>query len=223
MNAPERLGLPDALATLSICYAPLIDKHRRAGRHATHDALGARSGLSAGGSHPAPAKRSVATIRRADPDCAARCDVRRIAARLAGAGECSARDSDDRAARSRNAAAGAARPQARHPHGAAWPARHFAATSVEPHARILTDPHRRRSTPAEGRPRTARAAPNAVRRMPFVTTGVRRVVDLDEAYERGAMASVGWPIDDTEQRPNCRLRPDQGNLMDLLRVASEAT
>ena len=30
MNAPERLGLPDALATLSICYAPLIDKHRRA-------------------------------------------------------------------------------------------------------------------------------------------------------------------------------------------------
>ena len=30
MNAPERIGLPDALATLSICYAPLIDKHRRA-------------------------------------------------------------------------------------------------------------------------------------------------------------------------------------------------
>ena len=26
MNAPERIGLPDALATLSICYAPLIDK-----------------------------------------------------------------------------------------------------------------------------------------------------------------------------------------------------
>ena len=30
MNAPERLRPPDALATLSICYAPLIDKHRRA-------------------------------------------------------------------------------------------------------------------------------------------------------------------------------------------------
>ncbi|MCU0769614.1 MAG: hypothetical protein MUD07_09705, partial [Burkholderiaceae bacterium] len=30
MNAPERIGLPDALAALSICYAPLIDKHRRA-------------------------------------------------------------------------------------------------------------------------------------------------------------------------------------------------
>ena len=41
------------------------------------------------------------------------------------------------------------------------------------------------------------------------------MADLDEAYQRGAMASVGWPIDDTEQRPNCRLRPDQGNLLEL--------
>jgi EAL and modified HD-GYP domain-containing signal transduction protein len=57
--------------------------------------------------------------------------------------------------------------------------------------------------------------------MPFVTTGVRRVADIDEAYQRGAMASVGWPMDDTEQRPNCRLRPDQGNLLELLRVASD--
>src|SRR4029453_19405892 len=69
--------------------------------------------------------------------------------------------------------------------------------------------------------RTRRAPPNAVRRMPFVTTGVRRVVDLDEAYQRGAMASVGWPIDDPEQVPNFRLKADQGNLMELLRVASE--
>src|SRR4029453_573969 len=30
MNAPERLGPPEALATLSICYAPMIEKHRRA-------------------------------------------------------------------------------------------------------------------------------------------------------------------------------------------------
>jgi EAL and modified HD-GYP domain-containing signal transduction protein len=69
--------------------------------------------------------------------------------------------------------------------------------------------------------RTRRAPPNAIRRMPFVTTGVRRVADLDEAYQRGAMASVGWPIDDTEQRPNQRLKPDQSNLLELLRMASD--
>ena len=133
MNAPERLGLPDALATLSICYAPLIDKHRRA--------IGTRlTMLSARNPDYLPIghilrqlNSSVATIRRADPVAPldatfdeSLLDWQAPANALLEIPTIALRDPD--------AAAGAARPPARHPHGAARPTRRSAATGVDSRA-----------------------------------------------------------------------------------------
>ena len=220
MNAPERLGLPDALATLSICYAPLIDKHRRA--------VGTRlTMLSARNPDYLPVGHILRQLNTVWPQSDAPIliapldatfdesllDWRAPANALLEIPTIALRDPEmqrlvQRARRRGIRMALRGRPDVPLPP---------ALTACFEYSLIHIAEDRRRLK--DGRAR--RAPPNAVRRMPFVTTGVRRVVDLDEAYERGAMASVGWPIDDTEQRPNCRLRPDQGNLMELLRVASE--
>ncbi len=220
MNAPERLGLPDALATLSICYAPLIDKHRRA--------VGTRlTMLSARNPDYLPVGHILRQLNAVWPQSDAPIliapldatfdesllDWRAPANALLEIPTIALRDPEmqrlvQRARRRGIRMALRGRPDVPLPP---------ALTACFEYSLIHIAEDRRRLK--DGRAR--RAPPNAVRRMPFVTTGVRRVVDLDEAYERGAMASVGWPIDDTEQRPNCRLRPDQGNLMELLRVASE--
>ncbi|HTN48644.1 MAG TPA: HDOD domain-containing protein [Burkholderiaceae bacterium] len=220
MNAPERLGLPDALATLSICYAPLIDKHRRAiGTRLTM--LSARSPDYLPVGHILQQLNTVwaesdASVLIAPLDATfddSLLDWQAPANALLEVAAIALRDPDmqrlvQRARRRGIRMALRGRPDVPLPP---------ALTACFEYSLIHIAEDRRRLK--DGRAR--RAPPNAVRRMPFITTGVRRVVDLDEAYERGAMASVGWPIGDTEQRPNCRLRPDQGNLMELLRVASE--
>jgi EAL and modified HD-GYP domain-containing signal transduction protein len=220
MNAPERIGLPDALATLSICYAPLIDKHRRAiGTRLTMLSAKAPGYLPVGHildqlNHIWPEGDASVLIAPLDatfddslltwaPPANALLEIATI----------SLRDPDmqrlvQRAFRQDIRMVLRGRPDVPLPP---------ALTACFEYSLIHVSEDRRRLKDGRTRP----APPNAVRRMPFVTTGVRRVADLDEAYQRGAMASVGWPIDDTEQRPNCRLKPDQGNLMELLRVASE--
>ena len=220
MNAPERLGLPDALATLSICYAPLIDKHRRA--------IGTRLTML---SAKAPGYLPVGHIleqlneiwpRSESPVLIAPLDASFDDSLLGWSAPGNAlleiptialRDPDMQQLVQRAHRRGIRMVLRGRPDVPLPPA----LTSCFEYSLIHISEDRRRLKDGRMRP----APPNAVRRMPFVTTGVRRVVDLDEAYQRGAMASVGWPIDDTEQRPNCKLRPDQGNLMDLLRVASE--
>jgi EAL and modified HD-GYP domain-containing signal transduction protein len=47
------------------------------------------------------------------------------------------------------------------------------------------------------------------RRIPFIITGVQTVADVDAAYERGAAASVGWPLDDVSQKSARPLQPGQ--------------
>jgi len=220
MNAPECLGLPDALATLSICYAPLIDKNRRA--------IGTRlTMLSAKAPGYLPIGHILDQLNEIWPDAEAPVLIAPLDAAfdeslLGWAAPANAllevptialRDPElqqlvQRAYRRGIRMVLRGRPDVPLPP---------ALTSCFEYSLIHISEDRRRLKDGSAR----RAPPNAVRRMPFVTTGVRRVVDLDEAYQRGAMASVGWPIDDTEQRPNCKLRPDQGNLMDLLRAASE--
>jgi EAL and modified HD-GYP domain-containing signal transduction protein len=220
MNAPERLGLPDALATLSICYAPLIDKHRRA--------IGTRlTMLSAKAPGYLPVGHILEQLNEIWPEADASVLIAPLDATfdeslLAWSPPANAllevptialRDPEMQQLVQRAFRRGLRMVLRGRPDVPLPPA----LTSCFEYSLIHISEDRRRLKDGRMRP----APPNAVRRMPFVTTGVRRVVDLDEAYQRGAMASVGWPIDDTEQRPNCRLRPDQGNLMDLLRVASE--
>ena len=220
MNAPERLGLPDALATLSICYAPLIDKHRRA--------IGTRlTMLSARAPGYLPVGHILEQLNEIWPESDASVLIAPLDATfddslLTWSAPANAlleiptvalRDPEMQQLVQRAFRRGLRMVLRGRPDVPLPPA----LTSCFEYSLIHVSEDRRRLKDGRMRP----APPNAVRRMPFVTTGVRRVVDLDEAYQRGAMASVGWPIDDTEQRPNCRLRPDQGNLMDLLRVASE--
>jgi len=220
MNAPERIGLPDALATLSICYAPLIDKHRRA--------VGTRlTMLSARAPDYLPVGHILEQLNEVWPEADASVLIAPLDATfddslltwrappnaLLEVPTIALRDPDlqrlvQRAWRKGIRMVLRGRPDVPLPP---------ALVACFEYSLIHVSEDRRRLKDGRARP----APPNAVRRMPFVTTGVRRVVDLDEAYQRGAMASVGWPIDDTEQRPNCRLRPDQGNLLELLRVASE--
>ncbi len=220
MNAPERLGLPDALATLSICYAPLIDKHRRA--------IGTRlTMLSARAPGYLPVGHILEQLNEIWPESDASVLIAPLDATfddslltwsappnaLLEIPTIALRDPEMQQLVQRAFRRGLRMVLRGRPDVPLPPA----LTSCFEYSLIHVSEDRRRLKDGRMRP----APPNAVRRMPFVTTGVRRVVDLDEAYQRGAMASVGWPIDDTEQRPNCRLRPDQGNLMDLLRVASE--
>lgn len=220
MNAPERLGLPDALATLSICYAPLIDKHRRA--------VGTRlTMLSARAPDYLPVGHILEQLNEVWPESDASVLLAPLDATfdeslltwrappnaLLEVPTIALRDPDlqrlvQRAFRRGIRMALRGRPDVPLPP---------ALVRCFEYSLIHVSEDRRRLKDGRTRP----APPNAVRRMPFVTTGVRRVADIDEAYQRGAMASVGWPMDDTEQRPNCRLRPDQGNLLELLRVASD--
>jgi EAL and modified HD-GYP domain-containing signal transduction protein len=220
MNAPERLGPPDALASLSICYAPLIDPQRRAiGTRLTMLSARAQEFLPVGhiltqlnALWPGPEGRLLVAPLDANfdeslldwkPPANALLEVPTIALRdpeMQRLAQLAHRRGIKMALRGR--------PDVPLP-PALIACFEFSLIHVTEDRRRLKDG------------RTRRAPPNAVRRMPFVTTGVRRVVDLDEAFARGAMASCGWPIDDREQTPNCRLRPDAGNLLALLRAASE--
>jgi len=64
--------------------------------------------------------------------------------------------------------------------------------------------------------------PNGVtRRIPFIITGVQTVADVDGAYERGAAASVGWPLDDVSQKSARPLQPGQAVVLELLRLVRD--
>jgi EAL and modified HD-GYP domain-containing signal transduction protein len=220
MNAPERLGLPDVLATLSICYAPLIDKNRRA--------IGTRlTMLSARVPEYLPVGHILEQLNAIWPQADASVLIAPLDATfdesllgwaappnaLLEVPTIALRDPDMQRLVQLARRRGIRMVLRGRPDVPLPPA----LIACFEYSLIHVSEDRRRGKDG----RTRRAPPNAVRRMPFVTTGVRRVVDLDEAYARGATASVGWPIDDTEQQPNCRLRPDQGNLMDMLQRASE--
>jgi len=59
------------------------------------------------------------------------------------------------------------------------------------------------------------------RRIPFIITGVQTVADVDAAYERGAAASVGWPLDDVTQKSARPLQPGQAVVLELLRLVRD--
>lgn len=65
------------------------------------------------------------------------------------------------------------------------------------------------------------AAGGSVRRMAFIMTGVQSVADIDAAFERGATASVGWPLDDAQHRSVRPLQPGQAVVLELLRLVRD--
>jgi c-di-GMP phosphodiesterase len=69
--------------------------------------------------------------------------------------------------------------------------------------------------------RRGAAPPGVVRRVPFIVTGVQSVADIDTAFERGAAASVGWPLDDPSQKMARPLQPGQGVVLELLRLVRD--
>jgi EAL and modified HD-GYP domain-containing signal transduction protein len=228
MNAPEhraqfapldQLEVVDALATLSICYAPLIDKHRQA--------IGTRlTMLCAKTPGQIPVGHILQQLQEVLPESAAPVLVAPLDASLDDTllewnaprnllleiPTIALRDPVlqrlvQRARRKGVRMVLRGRPDVPLPP---------ALLGCFEYSLIHLAEDRRRLKDGRMRP----VPPNAVRRMPFVTTGVRSVADIDEAYQRGAMASVGWPMEETDVRSNHRLKPDQSNLMDLLRVAS---
>ncbi|HUN91323.1 MAG TPA: HDOD domain-containing protein [Burkholderiaceae bacterium] len=69
--------------------------------------------------------------------------------------------------------------------------------------------------------RRGAAPPGVTRRIPFIVTGVQSVADIDFAFERGAAASVGWPLDDPSQKLARPLQPGQGVVLELLRLVRD--
>jgi EAL and modified HD-GYP domain-containing signal transduction protein len=59
------------------------------------------------------------------------------------------------------------------------------------------------------------------RRTPFIITGAFRRAELDAAYERGAMGSVGVPLDEDSPTVERPAQPMQTAVLELLRLAHE--
>ena len=62
------------------------------------------------------------------------------------------------------------------------------------------------------------APPGAQRRLPFVITGVRSVNEVDSAFVRGAAASAGWPLDAPVAHGGKTLQTEQAVVLELLRL-----
>ncbi len=222
MNAPDRLtaSLHQVLDTLSICYAPLIDKNRKA--------IGTR--LTLVSSRPQdrmPAGRVLEALSPVWPDASAPVFIAPLDAAL-----------DDSAAQwhaPKNAILEVPAVGLRDPEVQSAVQRLFrdgkrlalrgkpdsplppALLSCFEYSLIHINEDRR-VTP-DGRPTAAPAG--TARRMPFIITGVQTVADVDAAFERGAGASVGWPLDDAQHRAARPLQPGQAVVLELLRLVRD--
>lgn len=78
-----------------------------------------------------------------------------------------------------------------------------------------------RRVTADGKPIPVAQSVTAQRKIPFIITGVQTVADVDSAYQRGAAASVGWPLDDEQQRALRPLQPGQAVVLELLRLVRD--
>ena len=76
---------------------------------------------------------------------------------------------------------------------------------------------------SDDRRRAAESGPpsSVTRRIPFIITGVQTVADVEAAFEHGAAASVGWPLDDVTQKAARPLQPGQAVVLELLRLVRD--
>ena len=59
--------------------------------------------------------------------------------------------------------------------------------------------------------------PGVTRQISHVQAGVRTLVELDASFRRGAVAVLGWPIDDVVQPGGGSVQPDLGTILELMR------
>jgi len=59
------------------------------------------------------------------------------------------------------------------------------------------------------------------RRIPFIVTGVQTVADAVEVFDRDAAACVGWPLDDQSTNKARPLQPGQAVVLELLRLVRD--
>jgi EAL and modified HD-GYP domain-containing signal transduction protein len=75
---------------------------------------------------------------------------------------------------------------------------------------------------SEDRRRWGAMPPNGtVRRIPFIVTGVQSVADAVEVFDRDAAACVGWPLDDQTANKSRPLQPGQAVVLELLRLVRD--
>ncbi len=63
--------------------------------------------------------------------------------------------------------------------------------------------------------------PGVARRIPFIVTGVQSVADAIEVFDRDAAACVGWPLDDQSTNKARPLQPGQAVVLELLRLVRD--
>ncbi len=61
------------------------------------------------------------------------------------------------------------------------------------------------------------APPGVTRQISHVQAGVRTLADLDGAFKRGAVAVLGWPIDDVVTPSGTHAQPDLATILELMR------
>ena len=220
MNAPDRLGLTSILGSLSISYAPLIDRERRTfGTRLTMLAVKPSDRLPVGlileqlnGLWP----ESRALVLMAPLDAQlddslldwqtppnAVVEIPAIALR-----DPSMQGLVQRARRAGIKMALRGRPDVPLP-----PAMLDCFSYAMIH---ITEDRRRRSDGSNAPP-----PPGVMRRMPFIIAGAFRVDELEAAYSRGAVASVGVPLDEAHPTIERPPQPSQQAVLELLRLAHE--
>ncbi len=221
MNAPERLQLgTNVLGTLAICYAPLIDQKRRA--------VGTRfTMLSTRAQERLPVGQVLNSLNSVWPEASAPVLIAPLDAEL----DESAHEWES----PKNAILEIPAVSLRDPNLQVTAQRMFrdgkrlalrgkpetplppALLSCFEYSLIHVAEDKRKT--AEGGAVLAPAG--VVRRIPFIITGVQTVADVDSAFERGAAASVGWPLDDAQHRHARPLQPGQAVVMELLRLVRD--
>jgi EAL and modified HD-GYP domain-containing signal transduction protein len=224
MNAPERLppGVHQVLDTLSICYAPLIDKKRKAiGTRLTLLSLRPQDRL--------PIGTVLSALNAVWPDTSAPLLVAPLDATLDdSAGNWQAaknavlevpaiglRDPEVQSTAQRLFRDGKRLALRGRPDSPLPPALLSCFESSLIH--IKED----RRVTADGKPIASGPTVQAQRKLPFIITGVQAVADVDSAFERGAAASVGWPLDDEQHRAVRPLQPGQAVVLELLRLVRD--
>ncbi len=220
MNAPERLQLgTNVLGTLAICYAPLIDQKRKA--------VGTRfTMLSTRAQERMPVGQVLNALNSVWPEASAPVLIAPLDAEL----DDSAHDWES----PKNAILEIPAVSLRDPNlqltaqrmfrdGKRLALRGKPETPLPP--ALLSCFEYSLIHVAEDKRKTeggSVAAPAGVaRKIPFIITGVQTVADVDSAFERGAAASVGWPLDDAQHRHTRPLQPGQAVVMELLRLVRD--
>ena len=220
MNAPDRLGLTSILGSLTMSYAPLVDRERRT--------FGTRlTMLSVKPSDRMPVGLILEQLNGMWPESRALILTAPLDAQLDDSlldwqpppnavveiPAIALRDPAVQALVQRARRAGVKMALRGRPDVPLPPALLDCFSYALIH---ITEDRRRRSDGSN-----APAPPGVMRRMPFIITGAFRVDELHAAHARGAVASVGVPLDEAHPTIERPPQPSQQAVLELLRLAHE--